>query len=102
MFPCAAFAQTITVTSPNGGETWFKQATYNITWSTTGGVGNVLIHLYRGGTNVLVISASTTNDGLFSWTVPTSLTAASDYRIGMAETDGSPSDFSNNFFTIAN
>jgi|GEM_PF-2634473 len=93
---------TITVTSPNGGETWYKQATYNITWSTTGSVGNVLIHLYRGGTNVLVISANTFNDGSYSWTVPTTLTAASDYRIGMAEIDGDPSDFSNNYFTIAN
>src|SRR3989338_7342012 len=38
---------SITVTSPNGGETWKQGETHNITW-TSSGVGNVIIQLYKG------------------------------------------------------
>ena len=95
---------TITVTSPNGGDYWYMNQSYNITWTTTGIVGNVLIHLYQGsppnGTFRQAITSSTANDGVYEWTVFPWLDLASNYYIGIAETDGDPSDFSNSAFSI--
>ena len=33
----------ITVTSPNGGESWEVGSVHNITWTSAGAVGNVMI-----------------------------------------------------------
>ena len=75
----------ITVTSPNGGENWTKGSTHNITWTSSGSVGNVKIELLKGGSLVLTISSSTANDGSRGWTVPGSLSAGSNYQIKISD-----------------
>ncbi|MBI2419437.1 MAG: T9SS type A sorting domain-containing protein, partial [Ignavibacteriales bacterium] len=62
---------TITVTAPNGGETWVSGSTKNITWSSSG-VANVKIELTTdNGTTWSTISASTpATPASYSWTVP--------------------------------
>ncbi|MCP5107583.1 MAG: hypothetical protein GY950_29615 [bacterium] len=95
-----ASAPTITVTSPNGGETLTVGRSSNITWSTGGTVGNVKIKYYNenyvGGVTIV---SSTANDGSYSWTVPNDVSTNCLVEISEAS-DGSPSDFSNAFFAI--
>jgi YD repeat-containing protein len=103
---------TLTVTSPNGGETWTKASSgcVNVTWDSNGLSDTIRIHLHKGGTSsgnyVKSLVDTTTNDG--SYCVPmTSLAGladGSDYYIGMSNVnsycDGVVSDFSNGPFTI--
>jgi hypothetical protein len=64
-------ANTLTVTSPNGGESWPGGSVRNITWTTTGTVANVkLEYSTDNGSNWTTIIASTTNTNSYSWTLP--------------------------------
>jgi hypothetical protein len=90
---------SITVTSPNGGETWEVNSSQTITWTSTGTVGNVKIeYSTNNGGNWTEIIASTENDGTHPWTVPN--TVSNQCLIRVSETDGSPSDTSDAVFTI--
>jgi hypothetical protein len=90
---------TITITSPNGGESWMVGSLHNITWTTTGTVGNVKIeYSVNNGENWSEIIASTENDGSFPWTVPGTVSDLCLIRV--SETDGSPSDTSDGVFSI--
>lgn len=91
---------TITVTSPNGGETWMVGTSYNITWTTTGTVGNVKIqYSTNNGTSWSWITTTTANDGSHPWTVPD--TASTTCLIRVSETDDIPFDVSDATFSIA-
>lgn len=90
----------ITVTSPNGGESWTAGSTHTIKWSSTGTVGNVkIIYSTNNGTGWTTVVSSTANDGAYSWKVPTKNSSQCLVRIQEAS-DGSPSDTSNAVFTI--
>ncbi|MBN2042865.1 MAG: hypothetical protein JW754_03585 [Candidatus Aenigmarchaeota archaeon] len=94
-------SRSITVTSPNGGETYNKGETRTITWSSSGITGNVKIDLLKGGSNEMTLVTSTSNDGSYSWTVPGSLADGSDYSIKITSLSYTTvSDVSNNYFTI--
>ncbi|SFE80253.1 Ser-Thr-rich GPI-anchored membrane family protein [Thermoflexibacter ruber] len=72
---------TITVTAPQGGETWQKKKTYDITWQS-GVAGNVRIDLLKNNVLTQTISNSTPNaNRKFTWEVPTNIPSANDYRI---------------------
>jgi hypothetical protein len=89
----------ITVTAPNGGESWMVGTTRNITWVTEGTVGNVEVRLSRNnGGAWTTLSASEVNDGSYSWTVTTP--TGTNNLIQVRETDGSPTDNSNAVFSI--
>lgn len=62
---------SITVTSPNGGETLYAGTTQNITWTSTN-VNNVKIeYTTNNGTSWSSVVASTpANTGSYSWTIP--------------------------------
>jgi lysophospholipase L1-like esterase len=91
---------TLTVTSPNGGESWEATSVHNITWTTQGTVGNVGIeYSTNGGTSYTEIVASAPNNGTYSWTVPN--TPSSNCLVRISETSsGMPSDVSNAAFAI--
>ena len=92
---------TITVTSPNGGESWIRGTTHTITWTSSGSPGaNVKIELLKGGSVVKTISSSTANDGSYSWVIPTTQTTGSDYKIKITSTSTTVTDSSNNNFAI--
>jgi 5-hydroxyisourate hydrolase-like protein (transthyretin family) len=95
-------AGTLTVTSPNGGESWLRGLTHTLTWTSTGSPGgNVKIELLKGGVVNLVISSSTLNDGSFSWVIPTSQTTGSDFKIRITSTTTTTvTDSSNTNFAI--
>jgi len=94
------YAQTIEVTSPNGGETWLIGSTHSITWTTAGEVGNVKIE-YSGdnGSNWTEIIASTENDGTYAWTTPA--ISSANYLVRIGESDGDPIDAGNAVFTVS-
>jgi hypothetical protein len=61
----------ITVTSPNGGETWEAGTSQDITWTSTGTAANVEIeYSIDNGTFWTEIIAATENDGRYEWIVP--------------------------------
>ena len=68
-----AVPPSITVTSPNGGQTWYKNVQYDVTWTSVNVTGNVKITLRDASSEVLVINNSTANDGVDPWTVPDTL-----------------------------
>ena len=91
---------SITVTSPNGGESWTAGSAHNITWTSSGSVANVKIeYSTNNGSSWSAVSSSTTNDGSFAWTVPSVSSSQCLVRISDAA-DGSPSDTSNAVFSI--
>jgi hypothetical protein len=62
---------TLTLISPNGGETFNSGDLHTITWTSTGTVGNVLLeYSVDSGVSWTIITSSTANDGGFDWTVP--------------------------------
>ena len=94
------YENTITVTSPNGGEIWYSGLEKNITWYTVGEVGNVRIELSTdNGATWQVIAEETENDGLFTWIVPDITSTTCLIRISEAD-DGVPSDTSDFVFVI--
>ncbi len=98
-----ASAASITVTAPNGGESWVEGSAQNITWTSNGVTGNVNIELnrsYSGGAWESV-AANTANDGTHSWTVTLPASAALA-RIRITSINApTVSDVSNANFTIA-
>jgi len=96
------YPPVITVTSPNAGSDWSRGSTHTILWTTQGSTGaNVAITLYRGSNPEKTISAGTANDGSYSWTLPTGLTSASDYKVRVQSTTVSAADDYSDTFTIS-
>ena len=80
-------AASLTVTSPNGGESWVRGTTQAISWSYTASSGPyVKIELLKGEVSNTVISYSTYNVGSFSWTIPSMQAAGTDYKIRITST----------------
>ena len=95
------YSQTITVTNPHSGDTWYKGHTYTITWTKSGTMNaNVKIRLMRNGSRVLPITDYTTNNGSFSWEVPSDL-ANGSYYIRVKTIDNAVYD-DGEVFTIGN
>ncbi len=92
--------QSITVTSPNGAESWNAGTTQAITWTSVGVTGNVKIEVSRnGGTTWTVVIASTPNDGTHNWVVTGPGTATARIRVSSVTTPGT-NDISDDDFTI--
>lgn len=90
----------VNIISPNGGETFFRSSTYPISWVSNVS-GNVSIELLKGGVLQSVISANEPNDGSFTWEVPNSLPAGSDYTIRISSVSNSSyTDTSADVFSI--
>ncbi|GEM_PF-815494 len=96
------YENSITVTSPNGGEVWYSGFEKNIIWRSVGEVGPVKIELSSdNGENWQEIIAETENDGLFTWTVPEISSTTCLIRVSEAD-DGVPSDISDSVFVLLN
>jgi hypothetical protein len=94
-------SSSLTVSSPNGGESWDVGSSHNITWTTSGYVGNVKIEYSTDtGSSWNSITSSTTNDGSSPWTVPNALSETCLVRVSEVS-GGQVSDISNSVFTIA-
>jgi endonuclease/exonuclease/phosphatase family metal-dependent hydrolase len=90
---------SVTVTSPNGGESWAGGSVQNVTW-TSSGVTNVKLEYTLNGSTWSVITASTpAAGGSYAWTVPSSATTAAKVRVTDAAA-ATVTDASNAAFTI--
>ena len=90
---------SISVITPNGGESWQVGSSHNITWTSSGTSGNVRIeYSTNNGSSWTNVIASTPDDGSYSWTIPN--TPSTTCLIRVSDTDGSPSDVSNSVFSI--
>jgi len=90
----------ITILSPNGGESWQSGSTYNITWTSSGTVGNVKIQFsINSGSSWSTIVSSITNNGSYSWTIPN--ISSNNCLVKVCEIDGNPADTSDSVFSIS-
>jgi 5-hydroxyisourate hydrolase-like protein (transthyretin family) len=74
----------------------------NLAWTSSGSPGAyVKIELLKAGVVNRVISSSTANDGSYSWTIPSTQTLGTDYKIRITSTSIAViSDSSNSNFAI--
>ena len=91
----------ITVTAPNGGESWSTGTSQNITWTSQNASTYVMIELNRSysGGSWETIAASTSNSGTYPWTITPPATTAARIRISSLDYP-TVTDVSNNNFTI--
>ncbi|HUP80186.1 MAG TPA: hypothetical protein VM260_16650, partial [Pirellula sp.] len=105
-----AIKGTITLTSPNGGESYGVASVQNVTWTRTGSFANVKLeystNAFADESQSSLISASAPADpapvdgsGTYAWTVPDAISQAVKVRVTDAN-DASVTDSSNNQFTI--
>ncbi|MFX1311478.1 MAG: Ser-Thr-rich GPI-anchored membrane family protein [Promethearchaeota archaeon] len=89
---------SITVTNPDSLSSWETGMPEEITWTSTGSISDVKIELYKDGVSILEIVASTTNDGSYTWTIPTDLEDGTDYQIKISDVSNPDTyDFSEDF-----
>lgn len=89
----------VTVTSPNGGESWAGGGSRSITW-TSSAVANVKLEYTLDGSAWSVITASTAaSAGSYAWTVPNTATTAAKVRVTDAS-NAAVTDASDAAFTI--
>ena len=87
----------VTVTSPNGGESWALGSTQDITWTQTELTGSVTIDLYKSGIYRKTLGTADVAAGTFSWVIASDETLGADYRILVWQgsvSDDSAADFS--------
>ncbi len=78
-------SNSLTLTSPVGGESWTVTTQHNITWASSG-VTNVMIeYSTNSGTNWTTVTASTAaSGGSYAWTVPNTVSANCKVRVSDA------------------
>ena len=97
---------SVTLVSPNGGESWRRGTTQTIRWTYTGNPGSrVKIELLKGGAISRVINLRApigfAGRGSYRWPILTTQALGSDYRIRITSiTNDSITDVSNATFTI--
>jgi hypothetical protein len=84
--PGAGFT-SINITSPISNDSWEVGSTQTITWDATGTINIVKIDLYMNGAFVTEITASTPNDGSFTWLVTPGLTDSTLYQVRVSDAD---------------
>ncbi len=99
----SATLPAITVTSPNGAESWVIGSSYYITWTSTGSIANVRIeYSINGGLTYSLITTSTSNTGSYLWTVPNAANLTARIKVSDAANVSSTFDVSNANFSIIN
>jgi hypothetical protein len=90
----------ISIGSPSGGESWEVGKQHDITWITSGTVGNVKIEYSTNNKSTWnTITNSTANDGSYTWTIPNAPSSDCYIRISEAA-DGDPTATNMNPFSI--
>jgi len=80
-FSLATQSSSITVTSPNSGESWQLGSSHAITWTRGTISSNVKIDLYYNGSYYATIAGSEPNDGSYIWTIPTGYAPFHSYQV---------------------
>ncbi|WP_304504099.1 lamin tail domain-containing protein [Corallococcus sp. EGB] len=99
LIPGDAPASSVTVLSPNGGESWVAGSSQTITW-TASGISSVKVEYSLNGSTWTTITSSTgASSGSVAWTVPSSATTTAWVRVSDAS-NATVTDLSNAAFTI--
>ena len=100
-FTIQAAKPTITVTSPNGGESWQAGKNHDITWTSTGVLALVKIEYSKDNfvSDINTIIDSTPNTGSYTWQVPDDPSTTVLVRV-TDTADASVFDVSDNDFSI--
>jgi len=97
----AAPPPVILVVAPNGGQNWTTASTQDITWTSSRVNGPVRIQIsYNGGGAWTTLTASTPNDGLYSWKVASRTSTRVVIKIS-AVSSTPVFDISDGLFTIS-
>jgi endonuclease/exonuclease/phosphatase family metal-dependent hydrolase len=99
LIPGDSTSASVTVGSPNGGESWAGGSTQSITWTSTGVTNVRLEYTLDGSTWTVITSSTAASTGSYAWTVPSSATTAAKVRVSDAS-NSVISDTSNAAFTI--
>jgi flagellar hook assembly protein FlgD len=96
----------VTVTAPNGGETWYVGTSQDITWNATDNVGVTSIDLYYSTTGAggpfTEIATGEADDGVYPWTIPDDQSTNAYVRVvAWDAATNSGEDVSDGAFTIA-
>lgn len=95
---------SVTVVSPNGGETLVVGRTFTIRWMATDDVGVTRVDIYYstdGGRTWRLIAEGISNTGSYSWVVPNAPSTSCLIRIDVYDVAGNRrSDTSDRVFTI--
>jgi hypothetical protein len=104
----AMVRKTITVTAPNGGETWRSGETKSINWSSNEVTEPYCVALLKGGTEIGIIADNIpAGQRALSWHVGDPLVGGrtygqgNDYRVQVRARSGEPKDDSNGPFTLS-
>lgn len=88
------------ITSPDGGENWYVDSTYNITWISSGTSEAVQIeYSTNNGSSWSDVIASTTDDGSHPWVIPD--IPSENCLVRITDTIEIPSDTSDAVFEIS-
>ncbi len=86
----------LAVLAPNEQVTWVQGFEWPIEWKSIGGADTVDIYLLKGGEIYAQLADDASNTGKFTWQIPGTVAAVSDYRIFIDDgvnTDESDADF---------
>ena len=104
--PSKTFAQTnsVTITSPNGGESYTEGDSVQINWTTTSNANCSLYYQTEAAgpfTSYYVGNVADASVGTFNWTasVPSGSTTVQQEKIQMVCT-GMPAEYSDNYFSV--
>lgn len=92
----------LTLTTPNGGESWVAGTIHSITWSSVSYSTTVDIEYTTNGTDFTTIADNETDDGTYLWSIPSALAAGTTYKIRISDdkTSITTSDLSDGDFVI--
>lgn len=95
--------EMLTLTAPNGGETFVQGSSQQVTWTYAGFTGTIKIELTdtQLATTVTLAENVPVNSGVWNWEIPANFTTSNNYKIIISETtDGMPTDQSDAVFSI--
>jgi endonuclease/exonuclease/phosphatase family metal-dependent hydrolase len=99
LIPADTVSASVTVGSPNGGESWVGGSTQSITWMASGVTNVKLEYTLDGATWSTLTSSTPASAGSYTWTVPGTATTSAKVRVSDAS-DSTLTDTSNAAFTI--
>ena len=74
-------ADTLKVTTPNGGQKWTTGKSYAVKWNKGNAGATVKIQLLKSNKHYKWISKKTKNDGKLAWKIPATVVTSSAYKI---------------------
>jgi endonuclease/exonuclease/phosphatase family metal-dependent hydrolase len=99
LIPGDTVSASVTVSAPNGGESWAGASSRSITWTATGVTNVKLEYTLNGSTWTTITSSTAASAGSYTWTVPNSATTTARVRVSDAA-NAAITDTSNAAFTI--